>query len=173
MKELAQTINSRVKELSDRDYCELPGLRSPELVLLFLPNEAAFIEVFKDDEDIVQQAMNNNVLITGPSTFLASLNIIRQVWSFEEQNARTMELIERARKIYKKCVSFVASMEDVGKHIDRAKDAHFTAYNQLSQGKGNLVSQLESMKRIGVSVSKQDLSRLTNQISDADSEDVP
>ena len=79
LKELSRTINARVKELSERDYFEIPGLKTPELVLLFLPNEAAFIEVFRDDEGIVQRSMNSNVLITGPSTFLASLNIIRRL----------------------------------------------------------------------------------------------
>ena len=164
LKELSRTINARVKELSERDYFEIPGLKTPELVLLFLPNEAAFIEVFRDDEGIVQRSMNSNVLITGPSTFLASLNIIRQVWSFEEQNDRTMELIDRARKIYKKCMGFVSSMEDVGRHIDKAKDAHCIAFNQLSQGKGNLVSQLEGIERIGLSVQKQTASRFVKQI---------
>ncbi len=172
LKELTHTINARVKELSEREYFDLPGLKTPELVLLFLPNEAAFIEVFRDDEGIVQRSMSSNVLITGPSTFLASLNIIRQVWSFEEQNDRTMELINRARKIYKKCMGFVGNMEDVGKHIDKAKDAHCIAYSQLSHGKGNLVSQLEGMERIGLSVQKQrSPSTLATQIGDDGHED--
>ena len=154
LKELTHTINSRIKELSDREYFVLPGLKSPELVLLFLPNEGAFIEVFRDDETIVQRSMESNVLVTGPSTFLASLNIIRQVWNFEEHNTRTIELMEKARKMHQKCLSFLGSMEDIGKHLDKAKRAHGKAFGQLSEGKGNLLSQLDEMGQLGVSSKK-------------------
>ena len=61
-------------------------------------------------------------------------------------------------------MGFVNSLEDVGRHIDKAKDAHCIAYNQLSQGKGNLVSQLEGIERIGLSVQKQTVSRVAKQI---------
>ena len=83
-----------------------------------------------------------------------------------------MELIDRARKIYKKCMGFVSSMEDVGRHIDKAKDAHCTAYNQLSQGKGNLVSQLEGIERIGLSVQKQNTSRFVKQVEFDDQDET-
>ena len=70
-------------------------------------------------------------------------------------------------------MGFVSSMEDVGRHIDKAKDAHCIAYNQLSQGKGNLVSQLEGIERIGLSVQKQTASRFVKQMEVDGQDETP
>ena len=152
LKEHVAAISSRIKELSDRNYFELPGLNSPEMVFMFIPIESAFVEALRADETLFQKAIEQNVLVATPTTLLTSLNIVRQLWRFEEQNAHTAELAERAAKVYKKLNTFLGSMEGVGKQLDRAKDSFNLAMSQLYSGKDNLIKQANDFKKLGVRV---------------------
>ena len=119
---------------------------------MFIPIESAFVEALRADETLFQKAIEQNVLVATPTTLLTSLNIVRQLWRFEEQNAHTAELADRAGKVYKKLVSFLGSMEAVGKQLDKAKESFGIAMGQLYTGKGNLISQAKDFERLGVSV---------------------
>ena len=152
LKEHVAAISSRIKELSDRNYFELPGLNSPEMVFMFIPIESAFVEALRADETLFQKAIEQNVLVATPTTLLTSLNIVRQLWRFEEQNAHTAELADRAAKVYKKLNTFLGSMEGVGKQLDKAKDSFNTAMSQLYSGKDNLIKQANDFKKLGVAV---------------------
>ncbi|WP_239190689.1 DNA recombination protein RmuC [Candidatus Nitrotoga sp. HW29] len=152
LKEHVAAISSRIKELSDRNYFELPGLNSPEMVFMFIPIESAFVEALRADETLFQKAIEQNVLVATPTTLLTSLNIVRQLWRFEEQNAHTAELAERAAKMYKKLIAFVGSMQGVGAQLDKAKDSFNKAMDQFTNGKDNLIKQANDFKRLGVLV---------------------
>ncbi|MDO9273337.1 MAG: DNA recombination protein RmuC [Rugosibacter sp.] len=152
LQEHVSAIASRIQELSNRAYFDLPGLNSPEMVFMFIPIESAFVEALKADENLFQKAIEQNVLVATPTTLLTSLNIVRQLWRFEEQNAHTAELADRAGKVYKKLVSFLGSMEAVGKQLDKAKESFVTAMGQLYTGKGNLIGQAKEFEKLGVSV---------------------
>jgi len=152
LKEHIAAISSRIKELSDRNYFELPGLNSPEMVFMFIPVESAFVEALRADETLFQKAIAQNVLVATPTTLLTSLNIVRQLWRFEEQNAHTKELAERAAKVYKKLSTFLSSMEGVGNQLDKAKDSFNMAMSQLYSGKDNLIKQASDFKKLGVAV---------------------
>lgn len=152
LQEHVNAVASRIQELSNRAYFELPGLNTPEMVFMFIPIESAFVEALRADESLFQKAIEQNVLVATPTTLLTSLNIVRQLWRFEEQNAHTAELADRASKVYKKLVSFLGSMEAVGKQLDKAKESFGTAMGQLYTGKGNLISQAKEFEKLGVSV---------------------
>lgn len=104
------------------------------------------------DSELFQRAIESNVLVTTPTTLLSSLNIVRQLWRFEAQNKHTMELAERAASVYRKLAGFLSSMEEVGKALERARDAHNTAMNRLVTGRGNLIQQANDFQRLGVAV---------------------
>jgi DNA recombination protein RmuC len=152
LKEHSIAVASRIKELSDKDYYQLPGLNSPEVVFMFIPLESAFIEAIRGDEEIFEMAIARNILVATPTTLLTSLNIVRQLWRFEEQNANSAELATRAGKVYKKLNTFLQSMQKVGNALDSAKKTYSNAMNQLYSGPGNLIKQASDFKRLGVSV---------------------
>ena len=152
LKEHAQAVSDRINELADRNYYRLPGLNSPEIVVMFIPIESAYVEALKYDETLYQRAIERNVLVATPTTLLTSLNIVRQLWRFEDQNKNTAELADRAEKFYRKLKSFLTSMQDVGKQLDRARGSYDKALGQLHAGKGNLIKQASEFKELGVAV---------------------
>ncbi|HAC69963.1 MAG TPA: DNA recombination protein RmuC, partial [Pseudomonas sp.] len=99
-----------------------------------------------------QRAIEQNVLVATPTTLLTSLNIVRQLWRFEDQNRHTAELAERAAKVYDKLRTFLGSMDGIGKSLDKAGEAYRKACGQLVGGPGNLVKQVADFKELGVAV---------------------
>lgn len=150
--EHVQAIGQRIRELSDRNYFDLPGLNAPEMVFMFIPIESAFVEALKADEKLFQKAIEQNVLVATPTTLLTSLNIVRQLWRFEDQNRHTAELADRAAKVHDKLRTFLGSMDKIGKNLESATDAYQKACDQLVNGRGNLVKQVNDFKELGVSV---------------------
>ncbi len=155
LREHARAVSDRIKELAERRYDRLPGLNSPEIVIMFIPVESAYVEALKADETLYQRALEQNVLVATPTTLLTSLNIVRQLWRFEDQSRHTAELADRAEKFYTKLNSFLTSMQDVGKKLDGARTSYDRAFAQLYSGRGNLIKQAAEFKDLGVSVQKE------------------
>jgi DNA recombination protein RmuC len=145
-------MRARINELADRDYYKLPGMNSPEIVFMFVPIESAFVEALKADETLFQSAIENNVLVATPTTLLTSLNIVRQLWRYEDQNKHTAALAQKAEGVFKKLNTFLSSFEGVKKGLDRASEAYTKAENQLVSGKGNLVKQVGEFKNLAPAI---------------------
>jgi len=150
--EHSQAFSARIKELADKDYAKASGLNSPEMVFMFVPIESAFVDALKDDESIFQDAIEKNILVATPTTLLTSLNIVRQLWRFEEQSKHTAELVKRADSVYKKLRTFVSSFQGIKKSLDRASEEYEKAENQLVSGKGNLIKRAEEFKTFAPSI---------------------
>ncbi len=151
----AKAVSDRIKELAGKDYFKINELNTPEVVIMFIPIESAYVEALKSDPDIFQKALLNNVLVATPTTLLTTLNIVKQLWRFEEQTKHTKELASRAEKFYDKLRVFLESMTEIGRQIDKTQTIYNRALGQLVNGKGNLVKKAAEFKDLGVSVTKQ------------------
>lgn len=154
LQEHTRAIKNHIEELARRDYDKLDGLNSPEVVFMFVPIESAFVEAMKGDESIFQKAIEKRVLVATPTTLLTSLNIVRQLWRFEDQNRNTQEIAAKASRIYDKLRTFVDSFESIGKSLENAQQSFRKAKGQLVDGRGNLIKQATEFKSLGVSVKK-------------------
>ncbi|MGM0702220.1 MAG: DNA recombination protein RmuC [Pseudomonadota bacterium] len=151
----ARAVSERITELADKHYYALPGLNSPEVVVMFIPVESAYVEALKHDETLYQRAIESNVLVATPTTLLTSLNIVRQLWRFEDQSRHSAELADRAEKVYNKLRLFVESLQEVGKKLDGARESYDEAMNRLVSGRGNLIKQAAEFQELGVAVKKE------------------
>ena len=155
LKEHIVAISNRIKELSNKSYFDLPGVNSPEMVFMFIPIESAFVEAVKADESLFQQAIEQQVLVTTPTTLLTSLNIVRQLWRFEDQNRYAAKLAEQASKVYNQLRLFLENMELLGVQLDKSRETYDSAMRQFVSGKGNLIKRVEDFQNLGVSVKKE------------------
>ncbi|WP_460804830.1 DNA recombination protein RmuC [Microbulbifer agarilyticus] len=152
LQEHVKAVGDRIKELADRDYYKINELNSPEMVFLFIPIESAFVEALKADESLFQMAIGNNVLVSTPTTLLTSLNIVRQLWRFEDQNKHTAALASKAESVFKKLNGFLGSFEGIKKSLDKASEAYTKAEGQLLSGRGNLVKQVGEFKNLAPAI---------------------
>ncbi len=153
--EHARAVGERIEELADKHYYDLPGLNSPEVVVMFIPVESAYVEALRHDGTLYQRAIERNVLVATPTTLLTSLNIVRQLWRFEDQSRHSAELARRAERFHAKLRAFLESMQDVGRKLDGARGSYDKAMGQLVSGKGNLIKQVDEFGELGVAVKKE------------------
>ena len=154
LKQHVQSLKGHIKNLSSKSYEDISAVKSLDYVLLFLPIEAAFTLAIQEDNDLFTEALNKNIILVGPSTLLAILRTIQNIWRFEHQNKNAIEIATSAGRLYDKFVSFVDNLEEIGKHIQRSQDSFDSALNKLNTGRGNLISRVESLKALGANTKK-------------------
>lgn len=148
-------LRNHVRQLGEKDYSRLEGLTSPELVLMFVPVEAAFLEALRRDPQLYGYAFERKIILVGPSNLLASLRLVAQMWRTEHQNANAKAISDRAAVLYDKFVGFSEDLLKVGDALKKAQELHGSALDKLSQGRGNLVRQAEMLRKLGVAPSKR------------------
>ncbi|WP_110707976.1 DNA recombination protein RmuC [Salinicola sp. CR57] len=162
-----QAIRAHIDGLAGRDYPRLPGLRSPDFVFLFMPIEPAFAVAFQFDDTLFQDAFSRDIVVVTPTTLLASLRTVASLWNLERQNENARHIAERAGKLLDKFQGFVSSLEDVGRHLGRARGSYDQAMGRLATGQGSLVGQALALEKLGVRMKRALPEHLTRE-ADAD-----
>ncbi|MGK2907071.1 MAG: DNA recombination protein RmuC [Desulfuromonadales bacterium] len=155
VKDHLMSINAHLKSLESKRYDELPGIKSLDFVLMFIPIESAFMLAIDKDSEIFRKAFDQNIMIVSPSTLLVTLRTIQSIWRYEYQNKNALEIAEKAGSLYDKFVGFVADLEKLGDQIDNTQKAYDGAHNKLISGKGNLVSRAQMLIDLGVKSRKR------------------
>ena len=149
-----RAVRAHIDGLSDKDYAAVKGIRSLDFVLMFMPIEAAFMAAFKGDEDLFSHAFERRIVVVTPTTLLATLKTIENIWRYERQNKSAQAIFARASAIYDKLRLFVDSMERLGKQIDTVQVTYEEAMKRLVRGKGNVISQASQFAALGVPIKK-------------------
>ncbi len=155
LKDHIESLKNHIKLLSAKDYHTGLNLNSPDFTLLFIPIESGFVATVSQDTSLFNFAWDRKIVLVSPSTLLATLRTIASVWKTEYQTRNAIEIARQAGEMLDKFSAFTHDLEDVGKHIKRAEDAHNNALNKLSTGKGNLVGRADKLAKLGVKSSKK------------------
>ncbi|MGZ0016536.1 DNA recombination protein RmuC [Yeosuana sp. AK3] len=154
LKAHVNSIRKHVDQLSEKNYQDLYDIESPDFVLMFIPIEPAFAVVVNEDNSIYNKAFEKNIVIVTPSTLLATLRTIDSMWNNEKQQQNAIEIARQAGALYDKFEGLVSDLTGVGKKIDAAKSDYSAAMNKLVDGKGNLISSVEKLKKMGAKAKK-------------------
>jgi len=155
LKEHIISVRTHIKALSEKRYEELEGIRTLDFVLMFLPIEGAFWTAIESEQGLFNEAFGKNIMLVSPSTLLATLRIINNIWRYEDQNRNAMIIAKKAGDLYDKFVGFVEVLDDVGQKIGKAQESYHTARNRLTEGRGNLVRRSEELRQLGVKAQKE------------------
>ena len=168
LKEHVASLRGHIKGLGAKDYQELKGLKTLDYVLMFIPVEPAFLLAIEEDPDLVTLALNHNIMLVSPTNLLVALRTINNIWQYEYQNQNAQKIAQHAAKLYDKFTGFVGDMEKIGKSLDTTQKHYEGAFNKLSQGRGNLVRQIEQFRTLGVQPSKSLPDSVAGQLEDED-----
>lgn len=154
LKAHVNSIRKHVDQLSDKKYEDLYDIESPDFVLMFVPIEPAFAIAINEDNSLYNKAFEKNIVIVTPSTLLATLRTIDTMWNNEKQQRNAIEIARQAGALYDKFEGLVSDLTGVGKKIDAAKIDYSSAMNKLVEGKGNLITSVEKLKKLGAKAKK-------------------
>jgi DNA recombination protein RmuC len=151
-KHLKQHINSvkvHIKELHEKSYEQLEGINTLDFVLLFIPIEGAFMLALQNDDMLFNDAYKKNIILSSPSTLMAMLKIVKNVWRFEDQNRNSQRISDEAGKLYDQMALVIESLDNIGEHIEKSQNAFEMAKKRMKTGKGNLMNRFDTIKKLG------------------------
>ncbi|OSI17116.1 DNA recombination protein RmuC [Neisseria dumasiana] len=151
----AASVRNHIKSLSLKQYSHIEGVNTLDFVFMFIPVEPAYLLALQHDDNLFQECFDKRIMPVGPSTLLATLRTVANIWRNEQQNQNAIAIAEEGGKLYDKFVGFVTTLESVGKNIEQAQSQYQAAFKQLSEGRGNLVNRAEKLRKLGVKASKQ------------------
>ncbi len=155
LEEHMNSIYTHLKELSQKRYEELLD-ESLDFVLMFIPIEGAFLTALKEDPKMFIKAQKENIIIVSPTTLLATLRTIENIWRHEYQNQNAKMIAKKAGDLYDKFVNFIESLQNIGTSLDKAQNSYEEALKRLSEGKGNLLKKAMELKNMeGVKSTKE------------------
>jgi len=155
IKEHLQSLRNHIKGLSEKKYQSLKFGENLDFVLLFVPIEPAFALSVQHDSQIFNDAFEKNIIIVSPSTLLATLRTVANIWKQEKQTRHAIDIASKAGDLYDKFNGFIEEMIDLGKRMDASKASYENAMKRFSTGKGNVIKQIEELKKMGANASKQ------------------
>jgi DNA recombination protein RmuC len=155
IKEHLQSLRNHIKGLSEKKYQSLKFGNNLDFVLLFVPIEPAFALAVQHDSQLFNDAFEKNIIIVSPSTLLATLRTVANIWKQEKQTRHAIEIASKAGDLYDKFNGFIEEMIDLGKRMDASKASYENAMKRFSTGKGNVIRQVEELKKMGANASKQ------------------
>ncbi len=156
-----KSVKSHIDELSKKAYDNAPG--TLDYVFMFIPSEAAYAAALQADPGLWEYANSKRIALVCPMTLLAVLRVVNFMWTQQKQIESVEKVFERGRLLYEKAASFVDSFLSMHSSIKSACDAADKTYKLLASGKGNLISQAESLLKVGVSPKKKISSKVLTE----------
>ncbi len=154
LQEHIDSIKGHIRGLSRKDYQQLPGLKSLDYVLMFIPVEPAYLVALNKAPELLDEALKHNIMLVSPSTLLVAVRTINNLWRYEYQSQNTRLIADKAARMYDKMRLFVDDMQGLGQSLDKAQLSYRLAMKKLTEGRGNLISQAESFRNLGVEVKR-------------------
>lgn len=162
------SVRQHVKELGAKSYQQL--LNSPDFVIMFIPNEPAFLDALKEDNTIWNDAYEKKVIISSPTNLFALLKIVDDLWRRDEQNKNHENIIKLGVTLYDQLVAFSTTLEGVGTSLEQAQAKYDEAYKRLHTGNNNIVRVGEKLRKMGLPTTKKQSAKLV-ELSEESAED--
>lgn len=147
------SVRKHVDELASKEYQHLVK-GSADYVMMFIPNEGAYIAAVQADPALWQHAFARGVAIVSPTHLFSVMQLISQLWIQDKQNRHTLEIAKKGGMLYDKVMLFMQAFEDVGSHLDKASKSFNTAMDRLATGRGNVARLSRDLHDLGIKASR-------------------
>lgn len=171
LKDHVNSLNKHVEQLSRKKYEDLYEIESPDFVLMFIPIEPAFAAALHADDQLYLRSFERNIVIVTPTTLLATLRTIDTWWNNDKQQKNALEIATQAGALYDKFDGLITDLIKVGKRMNDAKGEYEHAMNKLSTGKGNLISRVDRLKKLGAKAKKSMPDNIIRKAQESDIEE--
>lgn len=154
LKAHVNSLKAHVKGLSEKKYQQLYDINTPDYVLLFVPIEASLSIALQDDIELFNNALAKNIVLVSPTTLMATMKTISFIWRQDNQKQNVLKMAQQCGMLYDKFVDLTEDLIKVGKQMGTAKKTYDMSMRKLADGRNNIVSRVENIKKLGANTSK-------------------
>ena len=147
LKRHGEAVKAHIDNLASKAYQQLPGLSSPDFVMMFMPVEPAYIEVMRNHRDLFAYGYQKGVVMVSHSTLMPILRTVANLWMVERSNEEAREISARAGEIFNS-VSLVAErLASLGGSLQTASKKYNETVTALTgrQGLQGKVERFQSL----------------------------
>ena len=147
----AKQVRERANNLAQKSYQQMFD-RSPDFVVMFLPGEYLLSAALENDHELIDWAMQRNVIIATPNTLMALLKAVAMGWreaQIEEEAAKVAAL---GQELHNRLYTF-------GTHMEKMRGSLNQTVQHFNRGVGSLESRVfasaRRFKEYGISSSNE------------------
>jgi DNA recombination protein RmuC len=148
------SLRNHIKGLSIKDYEKLDGIKALDFVFIFIPIEAAFMFALQHEPGLYREAYDRHIILVSPTTLLATLRTVENIWRYEKQNKNAERIAKEAGALHDQFVLLLESLDAIGYSINKTQEAYAKARERLQTGRGNLVKRVDDIRRLGAKTKK-------------------
>lgn len=148
------SLRNHIKGLSIKDYEKLDGIKALDFVFIFIPIEAAFMFALQHEPGLYREAYDRHIVLVSPTTLLATLRTVENIWRYEKQNKNAERIAKEAGALHDQFVLLLESLDAIGSSLNKTQEAYAKARDRLQFGRGNLVKRVDDIRRLGAKTKK-------------------
>ncbi|MBL7736850.1 MAG: DNA recombination protein RmuC [Chitinophagaceae bacterium] len=166
-----KSVTDHIDLLANKNYHLLSGINSPDYVFMFMPIESAITLALNENEALFTRALNKKIVLTSPTTLVATLKVIKIIWQKENQVKNVQEIFRQCGLLYDKFVTFIEEMDKVGAGLSQANKSYKEAIDRLKDGarKGDtIIGRFENIRKLEARTAKKLPDKWLNEIQEED-----
>ncbi|MBX5447834.1 MAG: DNA recombination protein RmuC [Acidothermus cellulolyticus] len=126
----ARHLRQHIDHLASKAYwAAVPN--TPEFVVLFVPAEAFLSAALETDPDLLQYAMERNVIVATPTTLVLMLRTVAYTWRQEALAANAQQVLDLARSLYARLATLGGHVNKLGERLGSAVRSYNDAVASL------------------------------------------
>lgn len=143
----ANAVLNHVNDLAAKDYANLPGMESPDFVLMFMPVEPAYIEALRHNRELFNYGCEKGVILVSHTTMMPVLRTVSNLWMIDKSNTEAREISRRAGDLYNQVCRVAERLQRLGQSLNAA-NTHYNATVRSLVGKQGLHGKVERFRQI-------------------------
>jgi DNA recombination protein RmuC len=148
LKQHAIAVRGHLKTLSGKTYWN-QFRQSPDYVVLYLPIESSFGAALEYDPELIEDALNGNVIIATPTTLITLLKTVAFSWQQLVLADNVEKIREAGVEMYKRAARLIETISEVGTSLNTVVKKYNIAVGSLE---GNFLPQARRMKQLAPSL---------------------
>lgn len=147
------SVKRHIDELKGQKY-QKAIKNSADFIMMFIPNEGAYIAAMQSDNTLWKYAYDNHVVIISPTHLVSVLKLVDQLWQHDKQTKNALKIAEETGRLYDKFAGFIDDMKAIDKSLNSTRTAYDGAMKKLTTGTGNILKRISDIKELGAKTSK-------------------
>jgi DNA recombination protein RmuC len=146
----ANHILTQVHNLSKKEYIkQLP--RTPDFVVLFIPGESFLQAAVQVRPDLLEEAMELNVVIATPTTLISLLKAVAVGWREQQLAENAQRISQTGEELYRRLTTMFGHLASLRKALMSTND-HFNKL--IGSLESNVLPQARRFEQLGAATDK-------------------